>query len=188
MQALVRGPLPAHLGRWVSSRSSSRPRPQRWPRSPAFLRIYATCWPGEVSAVGAWGGRVFNGGVWRTIRDRRVDVHTRASMWFSMHRKPKRVDSTRSRSCSPAPAQGINRRLVSRTDPLSIPARHPPSRPIWVGRVVAAHLAEHCPGALHGESLLGCESTRRVRAASRSSSTAAHRCPCIGHSEATASG
>jgi len=34
-------------------------------------------WPGEVSEIGAWGGGVFNGGAWLTVRDRRVDVHYR---------------------------------------------------------------------------------------------------------------
>jgi predicted nucleotidyltransferase len=34
-------------------------------------------WPGEVSEIGGWGGGVFNGGAWLTVRDRRVDVHYR---------------------------------------------------------------------------------------------------------------
>jgi predicted nucleotidyltransferase len=34
-------------------------------------------WEGEVSAVGEWGGGVFNGGAWLTIDERRVDVHYR---------------------------------------------------------------------------------------------------------------
>ncbi|MGR4851562.1 nucleotidyltransferase domain-containing protein [Streptomyces sp. LARHCF252] len=42
---------------------------------PADLR--ATGWEGEVSAIGAWGGGVFNGGAWLTIDGRRVDVHYR---------------------------------------------------------------------------------------------------------------
>ncbi|MGX1561338.1 nucleotidyltransferase domain-containing protein [Streptomyces sp. NPDC055506] len=42
---------------------------------PADLR--AVGWEGEVSAIGAWGGGVFNGGAWLTIDGRRVDVHYR---------------------------------------------------------------------------------------------------------------
>lgn len=42
---------------------------------PADLR--ATGWPGEVSAIGGWGGGVFNGGAWLTIDGRHVDVHYR---------------------------------------------------------------------------------------------------------------
>ncbi|MFJ8712793.1 nucleotidyltransferase domain-containing protein [Streptomyces violaceus] len=42
---------------------------------PADLR--AAGWEGEVSAIGAWGGGVFNGGAWLTIDGRRVDVHYR---------------------------------------------------------------------------------------------------------------
>ncbi|GHD26366.1 DNA polymerase subunit beta [Streptomyces violarus] len=42
---------------------------------PADLR--ALGWEGEVSAIGAWGGGVFNGGAWLTIDGRRVDVHYR---------------------------------------------------------------------------------------------------------------
>nr|WP_202437660.1 nucleotidyltransferase domain-containing protein [Streptomyces sp. SID5910] len=42
---------------------------------PAGLR--ALGWPGEVSAVGEWGGGVFNGGAWLTVDERRVDVHYR---------------------------------------------------------------------------------------------------------------
>jgi predicted nucleotidyltransferase len=42
---------------------------------PADLR--AVGWEGEVSAIGAWGGGVFNGGAWLTIEGRRVDVHYR---------------------------------------------------------------------------------------------------------------
>lgn len=34
-------------------------------------------WPGEVSAVGGWGGGVFNGGAWLEAGGRRVDVHYR---------------------------------------------------------------------------------------------------------------
>jgi predicted nucleotidyltransferase len=34
-------------------------------------------WPGEVSAVGGWGGGVFNGGAWLEVDERRVDVHYR---------------------------------------------------------------------------------------------------------------
>ena len=34
-------------------------------------------WAGEVSAIGGWGGGVFNGGAWLTIEGRRVDVHYR---------------------------------------------------------------------------------------------------------------
>ena len=39
---------------------------------PESLR--AVGWPGEVSALGAWGGGLFNGGAWLTIAGRRVDV------------------------------------------------------------------------------------------------------------------
>ncbi|WP_406329116.1 nucleotidyltransferase domain-containing protein [Streptomyces sp. NBC_00203] len=39
--------------------------------------LRAVGWPGEVSAIGGWGGGVFNGGAWLTIGDRRVDVHYR---------------------------------------------------------------------------------------------------------------
>ncbi len=42
---------------------------------PADLR--AVGWEGEVCALGAWGGGVFNGGAWLTIDGRRVDVHYR---------------------------------------------------------------------------------------------------------------
>ncbi|MFF7895741.1 nucleotidyltransferase domain-containing protein [Streptomyces sp. NPDC007907] len=42
---------------------------------PADLR--AVGWEGEVCAIGAWGGGVFNGGAWLTIEGRRVDVHYR---------------------------------------------------------------------------------------------------------------
>jgi len=42
---------------------------------PADLR--AIGWPGEVSAIGGWGGGVFNGGAWLTVDGRRVDVHYR---------------------------------------------------------------------------------------------------------------
>lgn len=42
---------------------------------PEHLR--AVGWEGEVSAVGGWGGGVFNGGAWLTIGGRRVDVHYR---------------------------------------------------------------------------------------------------------------
>jgi len=34
-------------------------------------------WPGEVSALGGWGGGVFNGGAWLEAGGRRVDVHYR---------------------------------------------------------------------------------------------------------------
>jgi predicted nucleotidyltransferase len=34
-------------------------------------------WPGEISAIGGWGGGVFNGGAWLRVGDRRVDVHYR---------------------------------------------------------------------------------------------------------------
>ncbi|MBB4683288.1 nucleotidyltransferase domain-containing protein [Amycolatopsis jiangsuensis] len=33
--------------------------------------------PGEVSELGEWGGGVFNGGAWLTVRDQPVDVHYR---------------------------------------------------------------------------------------------------------------
>ncbi len=39
--------------------------------------LTAVGWPGRVSALGEWGGGVFNGGAWLTIDDRRVDVHYR---------------------------------------------------------------------------------------------------------------
>lgn len=39
--------------------------------------LRALGWEGEVSALGAWGGGVFNGGAWLTIDGRRVDVHYR---------------------------------------------------------------------------------------------------------------
>jgi predicted nucleotidyltransferase len=42
---------------------------------PADLRELG--WPGEVSALGGWGGGVFNGGAWLTVEGRRVDVHYR---------------------------------------------------------------------------------------------------------------
>src|SRR3984957_3876662 len=34
-------------------------------------------WPGEVSAIGGWGGGVFNGGAWLRVDNRQVDVHYR---------------------------------------------------------------------------------------------------------------
>ncbi|GAA2288723.1 nucleotidyltransferase domain-containing protein [Streptomyces kunmingensis] len=34
-------------------------------------------WEGEVSAIGEWGGGVFNGGAWLDVDGRRVDVHYR---------------------------------------------------------------------------------------------------------------
>jgi predicted nucleotidyltransferase len=43
--------------------------------SPAGLRSLG--WPGEVSAIGGWGGGVFNGGAWLRVGDRRIDVHYR---------------------------------------------------------------------------------------------------------------
>jgi predicted nucleotidyltransferase len=43
--------------------------------SPGSVR--ALGWPGEVSEIGGWGGGVFNGGAWLTVRDRRVDLHYR---------------------------------------------------------------------------------------------------------------
>ncbi|NIH86606.1 nucleotidyltransferase domain-containing protein [Amycolatopsis granulosa] len=39
--------------------------------------LRALVWPGEVSAIGAWGGGVFNGGAWLTIEGGKVDVHYR---------------------------------------------------------------------------------------------------------------
>ncbi|MER6407227.1 nucleotidyltransferase domain-containing protein [Streptomyces viridosporus] len=39
--------------------------------------LRAVGWEGEVSAIGGWGGGVFNGGAWLTIDGRRVDVHYR---------------------------------------------------------------------------------------------------------------
>jgi hypothetical protein len=43
--------------------------------APAHLA--AVGWPGQVCALGDWGGGVFNGGAWLTIENRRVDVHYR---------------------------------------------------------------------------------------------------------------
>jgi predicted nucleotidyltransferase len=43
--------------------------------SPETLR--AIGWPGEVSAIGGWGGGVFNGGAWLAVDDQKVDVHYR---------------------------------------------------------------------------------------------------------------
>lgn len=43
--------------------------------SPQALREVG--WPGEVSALGGWGGGLFNGGAWLTVDGRRVDVHYR---------------------------------------------------------------------------------------------------------------
>lgn len=34
-------------------------------------------WPGQVSAIGGWGGGLYNGGAWLTIDGRKVDVHYR---------------------------------------------------------------------------------------------------------------
>ncbi|RJQ80010.1 nucleotidyltransferase domain-containing protein [Pseudonocardiaceae bacterium YIM PH 21723] len=42
---------------------------------PAGLRGIG--WAGEVSAIGEWGGGVFNGGAWLTVDGRAVDVHYR---------------------------------------------------------------------------------------------------------------
>jgi len=42
---------------------------------PGDLR--ALGWPGEVSAIGGWGGGVFNGGAWLRVEGRPVDVHYR---------------------------------------------------------------------------------------------------------------
>jgi len=39
--------------------------------------LAAVGWEGYVSALGEWGGGVFNGGAWLRIDDRRVDVHYR---------------------------------------------------------------------------------------------------------------
>ncbi len=39
--------------------------------------LHALGWPGEISALGGWGGGVFNGGAWLRAGDRRVDVHFR---------------------------------------------------------------------------------------------------------------
>jgi predicted nucleotidyltransferase len=39
--------------------------------------LRAVGWPGEISAIGGWGGGVFNGGAWLEVRSRRVDVHYR---------------------------------------------------------------------------------------------------------------
>lgn len=42
---------------------------------PGDLR--ALGWPGEASAIGGWGGGVFNGGAWLRVEGRPVDVHYR---------------------------------------------------------------------------------------------------------------
>jgi predicted nucleotidyltransferase len=42
---------------------------------PDDLRVLG--WPGRVSALGDWGGGVFNGGAWLDVDGRRVDVHYR---------------------------------------------------------------------------------------------------------------
>jgi predicted nucleotidyltransferase len=42
---------------------------------PASLRVLG--WPGEISALGGWGGGVFNGGAWLRVGRRSVDVHFR---------------------------------------------------------------------------------------------------------------
>jgi predicted nucleotidyltransferase len=34
-------------------------------------------WPGDVSAIGGWGGGVMNGGAWLRVDGRRVDLHYR---------------------------------------------------------------------------------------------------------------
>lgn len=34
-------------------------------------------WPGEISAIGGWGGGVFNGGAWLEVDGRHIDVHYR---------------------------------------------------------------------------------------------------------------
>jgi predicted nucleotidyltransferase len=47
----------------------------RGPFSPDDLKGLG--WPGEISAIGGWGGGVFNGGAWLRVGDRRVDVHYR---------------------------------------------------------------------------------------------------------------
>ncbi len=39
--------------------------------------LRALGWPGEVSAIGGWGGGVFNGGAWLRAEGRPVDVHYR---------------------------------------------------------------------------------------------------------------
>lgn len=39
--------------------------------------LRALGWPGQIFALGGWGGGVFNGGAWLTAGDRRVDVHYR---------------------------------------------------------------------------------------------------------------
>ena len=39
--------------------------------------VHALGWPGEISALGGWGGGVFNGGAWLRAGHRRVDVHFR---------------------------------------------------------------------------------------------------------------
>ena len=39
--------------------------------------VRALGWPGQVSALGGWGGGVFNGGAWLHVDGRRVDIHYR---------------------------------------------------------------------------------------------------------------
>jgi len=66
------------------SRAAGIPRPDsdwdfavyyRGSFDPGSLR--ALGWPGEISAIGGWGGGVFNGGAWLTAGGRHVDVHYR---------------------------------------------------------------------------------------------------------------
>lgn len=39
--------------------------------------LRAVGWPGEISAIGGWGGGVFNGGAWIEVDGRHIDVHYR---------------------------------------------------------------------------------------------------------------
>ncbi|WP_150308512.1 nucleotidyltransferase domain-containing protein [Planctomonas psychrotolerans] len=70
------------------SLGGSRARGQHRPDSDIDLAIYyrgafdpdsleRLGWPGTVSAIGGWGGGVFNGGAWLRIDGHQVDVHYR---------------------------------------------------------------------------------------------------------------
>ena len=70
------------------SLGGSRASGANWPDSDWDFAVYyrgrfdpddlcALGWPGEVSAIGGWGGGVFNGGAWLRVEGRPVDVHYR---------------------------------------------------------------------------------------------------------------
>jgi predicted nucleotidyltransferase len=66
------------------SRAAGMARPDSdWDFAVYYRRVFdpdslrALGWPGEVSALGGWGGGVFNGGAWLRAGRRRVDVHFR---------------------------------------------------------------------------------------------------------------